>query len=111
MQVEDIRVTVRVERDLKEQAEALFNYLGLNFSNAINIFLRKAVEQRGIPFPVSTEKSVFGNLNTDEVASAFNFAVNQEIEQKRQKGLPIARFDAESGRAYLENADGTREYV
>jgi antitoxin component of RelBE/YafQ-DinJ toxin-antitoxin module len=111
MQVEDIRVTIRVERDLKEQAEVLFNYLGLNISNAINIFLRKAVEQRGIPFPVIADKSVFGSLDTGEVASAFNLAVNQEIDQKRKKGLPVARFDTESGRAYLENADGTREYV
>jgi DNA-damage-inducible protein J len=54
MQVQDVRVTIRVDRELKENAESLFAYLGLNMSNAINIFLRKAVDQRGIPFPVNT---------------------------------------------------------
>ena len=53
MQTQDVRVTIRVNRELKESAEALFEYLGLNMSNAVNIFLRKAVDQRGIPFPVN----------------------------------------------------------
>jgi addiction module RelB/DinJ family antitoxin len=111
MQTDDIRVTVRVDRELKERAENLFSYLGLNMSNAINIFLRKAVDQKGIPFPVTAEKSQLSRLNADEVTSVFTLAVNKEIAQKKQKGLPIASFDTELGRAYLENADGTREYV
>ncbi len=111
MQTQDIRVTIRVDRELKESAEALFNYLGLNMTNAINIFLRKAVAQRGIPFPVQVDDSNFGGLNADEAASAFTLAVNQDIVQKKQKGIPVARYDTSSGRAYLENADGSREYV
>ncbi|MCL2068065.1 MAG: type II toxin-antitoxin system RelB/DinJ family antitoxin [Treponema sp.] len=59
MENEDIRVTIRVDRELKENAEALFNYLGLNMTSAINIFLRKSVEQKGIPFQVNTEKKDF----------------------------------------------------
>ena len=111
MQTQDVRVTIRVNRDLKERAEELFGYLGLNMSNAVNIFLRKAVDQRGIPFQVNTsDKGVMG-LNSDEVTMAFKHAVKQDIETKQKKGLPIARYDIESGRAYLENADGTREYV
>ena len=56
MQAQDVRVTIRVDRELKENAEALFDYLGLNMSNAVNIFLRKAVDQRGIPFPINAEE-------------------------------------------------------
>jgi addiction module RelB/DinJ family antitoxin len=111
MQTQDIRVTIRVDRELKENAETLFNYLGLNMTNAINIFLRKAVDERGIPFPVKAENHDFGTLNSDEITSAFTLAVNQEIAEKRKKGLAVARFDTASRKAYLENADGTREYV
>ncbi len=111
MQTQDIRVTIRVDRELKESAEALFNYLGLNMTNAINIFLRKAVDERGIPFPVKAVNQRFDSLNTDEIASAFTRAVHQEIAENQQKGLPVARYDTASGRAYLENADGSREYV
>ena len=111
MQTQDVRVTIRVNRELKKSAEALFEYLGLNMSNAVNIFLRKAVDQRGIPFSVNTGNQGFGGLSTDEVTKVFNSAVRQEIAKKQKKGIPVARYDTETGRAYLENADSTREYI
>ena len=111
MQTQDVRVTIRVDRKLKENAEALFGYLGLNMSNAVNIFLRKAVDQSGIPFSVDTDNKGFGGLSAGEVTGVFKKAVKQSIAKKQKKGLPVARYDMKSGRAYLENADGTREYV
>ena len=111
MQTHDIRVTIRVDRELKENAEALFSYLGLNMTNAINIFLRKAVDLKGIPFSVNTSNKENTDLNTDQVIEAFRNSVLQDIKRKQQKGLPIARYDSISRRAYLENADGSIEYV
>jgi DNA-damage-inducible protein J len=111
MLAQDVRVTIRVNRELKENAETLFEYLGLNMSNAVNIFLRKAVDQKGIPFSVNTGKKDFNELNEDDVSKIFAKAVNQEILNKQEKGLPVARYDPETQRAYLENADATREYV
>jgi addiction module RelB/DinJ family antitoxin len=111
MQTQDIRVTIRVDRQLKENAEALFGYLGLNMTNAINIFLRRAVDQKGIPFPVNTVSHGIIGLNTGQVTEIFREAVQQEIDRKQQKGLPVARYDASTNKAYLENADGSREYV
>ena len=43
-------LNIRVDTELKRQAEAIFNELGLNLSSAMNIFLRQAVRYRGIPF-------------------------------------------------------------
>ena len=111
MQAQDVRVTIRVNRELKEDAETLFDYLGLNMSNAINIFLRKAVDQKGIPFPVNTDNDGIAGLSVDKITQAFNDAVKQDIAKKKDKNLPVARYDKESGRAYLECADGTREYA
>jgi len=111
MQTQDVRVTIRINRELKESAEALFEYLGLNMSNAVNIFLRKAVDQRGIPFPVNTGNQGVEGLSADEVTRVFKNAVKQDIAKKQEKGLPVARYDTETRQAYLENADGTREYV
>jgi len=111
MHTQDVRVTVRINRELKESAETLFGYLGLNMSNAINIFLRKTVEQRGIPFPVDTNSQGFGGLCSSEVTKIFNDAVEQGIAYKNKKGLPVARYDLDLKRAYLENADGSRDYV
>jgi len=110
MQAQDIRVTIRVDRVLKENADMLFNYLGLNMTNAINIFLRKAVDQKGIPFPVDTNQGI-GGFSADEITEVFKKSVKQSIKQKQAKGLPVAKYDAKLKKAYLENADGIREYV
>ena len=45
-------INVSVDSVLKQEAEALFNDLGLNMSAAITMFLRSAVEHDGIPFEV-----------------------------------------------------------
>ena len=45
-------INVRVDKDLKESAEALFDDLGLNMSSAITMFLKSAVNHDGIPFEV-----------------------------------------------------------
>ena len=108
----DVRVTIRVDQGLKESAENLFDRLGLNMSTAFNIFLRKAVTEDAIPFPVSTRSAVFANGYTpSEITGTFERAVRAELAENRRRGFPVARYDAESGRAYLEATDGAREYV
>ena len=108
----DVRVTIRVDKGLKEQAERLFNRLGMNMSTALNIFLHKAVVEEGIPFVIGSNSALYGSAqSSDEVTSAFRNAVQSDIASKQKNGFPIARYDAESRRSYLESSDGTREYV
>lgn len=45
-------INVRVDPELKQSAESLFNDLGLNMSSAITMFLKSAVSHDGIPFEV-----------------------------------------------------------
>ena len=108
----DVRVTIRVEKELKEQAERLFNRLGLNMSTALNIFLYKAVTEEGIPFVIGSNSAVFGSSqSSNDITNAFKIAVQNEISSKQQNGFPIARYDSEKRQAYLETPDGTREYI
>jgi DNA-damage-inducible protein J len=103
---QDIRVTIRVNRELKESAETLFEYLGLNMTTAVNIFLRKTVDQRGIPFPVNIGNQKTTELNADEATKVFSNAIKQSAVQKQEKGLPVARYDAKTKQAYPETTDG-----
>ena len=48
-------INVRVDSVLKQEAEDLFNELGLNMSTAINMFLRSAISHDGIPFEVKRQ--------------------------------------------------------
>ena len=45
-------LNIRMERDVKEQAERVFSDLGLTMTAAVNLFLRAAIRERGIPFPL-----------------------------------------------------------
>ena len=51
--MKNVNVTLRVDEDLKKQAELLFSELGLNLTTAFNIFLRQSVREQQIPFKVS----------------------------------------------------------
>lgn len=50
-------INVNVPTDVKEEATSLFNSLGLNMSTAINMFLKRAIYERGIPFEVKQQPS------------------------------------------------------
>jgi addiction module RelB/DinJ family antitoxin len=43
---------IRIDEKVKAEATAIFADLGLTLSDAVNVFLRKAVAERGIPFEV-----------------------------------------------------------
>ena len=45
-------LNIRIDEELKKNAEQLFNDLGLNMSSAITVFLRSAVDYNGIPFEI-----------------------------------------------------------
>ena len=43
-------LNIRIDANLKKQAEEIFNELGLNMSTALTVFLRQTVRSNGIPF-------------------------------------------------------------
>ena len=49
-------LTVRLDSKLKQDAETLFNELGMTLSGAVNVFLRQAVRVQGIPFEIRREQ-------------------------------------------------------
>ena len=48
--METITTSIRADAQLKREADRLFADLGMNFSTAVNIFLRQAVREQGLPF-------------------------------------------------------------
>lgn len=49
-------LNIRTDKDIKDQAEQIFNELGLSMTVAVNIFLRAAIRERGIPFSLKLDK-------------------------------------------------------
>jgi DNA-damage-inducible protein J len=71
-----INVTIRLDREVKEQAEKMFNDFGMNLSTAFNIFARQSLRQGRIPF---------------EIYDPF-------YSEKNQKRLERSIADAEAGK-------------
>jgi len=49
-------ISIRMDSDLKVQADALFAELGMNISTAFNVFVRQALREGRIPFDISLNK-------------------------------------------------------
>lgn len=47
---ETVNFSVRINKDIKTRSEVIFSELGLTLTSAINIFLRKSIQEGGIPF-------------------------------------------------------------
>ena len=48
-------LNIRTDKDIKEQADRIFSELGLNMTTAINMFLRTAIRENGIPFSLKLD--------------------------------------------------------
>ena len=48
-------LNIRTDKALKDQADQIFSELGLTMTAAINIFLRAAIRERGIPFALKLD--------------------------------------------------------
>ena len=50
-------MSIRLDSEVKEQAQQVFNNLGMDMTTAINIFLRQAIQYQGLPFDVRLDEN------------------------------------------------------
>ena len=50
-------MSIRLDGEVKEQAQQVFNHLGMDMTTAINIFLRQAIQYQGLPFDVRLDEN------------------------------------------------------
>ncbi|ACL20062.1 addiction module antitoxin, RelB/DinJ family [Desulfitobacterium hafniense DCB-2] len=75
---ETTNLNIRIDKELKEQAEVFFNELGLNMTTAFNIFVRQSLRQGGIPFDIT--------LNTDGFYNPANMKMLRQSIQDANEG-------------------------
>lgn len=54
-------INIRIDEDLKKQAEFLFSEFGMNMTTAFTIFIKAVVREQKIPFEISMPKDPFFN--------------------------------------------------
>ena len=52
-----VNINIRVDQDLKQEAEDVYAELGMNLSTAINVFLHASVRAHGLPFNLRLEEA------------------------------------------------------
>lgn len=106
------RLNIRVSAQVKDQAETLFESLGMNMSTAINIFLMQSIREQAIPFAITTNRGRPSNAySLGEITHAFTDAVTAERTDRTAKGFPIADYDREKKQAYLKYPNGDKEVI
>ena len=70
-------MSIRLDSEVKEQAQLVFNHLGMDMTTAINIFLRQAIQYQGLPFDVRLDAR--GKL----------LQVVTDVEQNRNMSQPF----------------------
>lgn len=66
----------RIEPDLKEQAETILSALGISASNAITMFYKQVVLQKGLPFEVRLPAT-----QPVDISSVTDEQLNAELEK------------------------------
>jgi len=51
-----VSISIRLDRDVKKDAEHLFSELGMNMTTAINVFLRHCIMENRIPFEIGLRR-------------------------------------------------------
>lgn len=72
-------VYTRVDPETKEQAELVLAELGIPMSNAIGMFLKQVVIQRGIPFEMKLPASspvVIGDLTKEQFDAEMQMGID-----------------------------------
>lgn len=82
----NINITIRIDKELKKEADNLFHELGMSFTTAVTIFAQQAVREQRIPFDIA--------LRQDRAVAA----TSMEVEKISRKYLD------ENRKAYKELA-------
>lgn len=57
---------VRIDADIRKQADQLFERLGITTSDAVRMFIMQSLESDGLPFEVKTDFSENGSIQSDQ---------------------------------------------
>ena len=69
---------VRINPEIKKQANALFKSLGLDMSTAVNLFLFQCILRGGLPFPV--ENPIYNVDTMGAMADAIRISKDPDVK-------------------------------
>jgi addiction module RelB/DinJ family antitoxin len=96
---ETTNLSIRIDRDLKDEADQVFSALGMNLTTAITVFVRQAVRQKKIPFEIALYPDKDTKRDIMDHAMAATERIWQNSVQNGTDKLTMDEIDAEISRA------------
>jgi len=91
MQTKDIKVqtSLRIDKNSLSDAKEILNEVGMNFSEAVNIFTKMIVKHKGLPFEVKIP-----NNETNDLTQKLYRALEEvaQIENRDKKATKARDF-------------------
>lgn len=78
-----VNMSIRMDTELKKQADAMLSDMGLNMTTAMNMFLRQVVRQGRIPFEIATD-----------IPNADTLAAIKEMDDMISGKIPAKRYSS-----------------
>ncbi len=78
-----VNMSIRMDTELKKQADAMLSDMGLNMTTAMNMFLRQVVRQGRIPFEIATD-----------IPNAETVAAIKEMDDMLSGKIPAKRYSS-----------------
>ena len=89
------RVSIKAARHFRDEFEKVVDKL----------------EENPLELPEKNQLDYMCGISDDELTRRFKESIRIDDEIRKVQGLPVARYDTESKRAYLLYPDGKIEYV
>jgi len=86
---ETTNLNIRIDRDLKMEADTILSRMGMNLSTAVNVFIRQLVQERAIPFRIHlsddtlSKSELVRRINNLEAGKGI-FLTDEEFEQQSE---------------------------
>ena len=78
-------ISIRMDSDLKAQADALFGELGMTLSTAFNVFVRQSLREGRIPFDISlnqpNKETIAAMLEAERIAKNPNVNGYRDVDE------------------------------
>ena len=78
-------ISIRMDNELKKQADALFEELGMNITTAFNIFVRQSLREGRIPFDITihnpSKRTVAAMIEAERIANDPSVPAYSDVEE------------------------------
>lgn len=77
-------ISIRMDNELKKQADALFEELGMNITTAFNIFVRQSLREGRIPFDITihnpNKKTIAAMIEAERISKDSSIPSYSDVE-------------------------------